>query len=234
MSRQAAQRILAALAGKRDLLLCAASGSTPTRLYQMLTERHADQPDAFQELRVLKLDEWGGLGMDEPGSCEHYLRTHLIDPLGISADRYFGFASDAADPELECERMRRCLAVEGPIDLCVLGLGANGHLALNEPAPSLEPGAHVARLSEASLRHPMLATCRKLPTHGLTLGLGEILGSREILLVVSGRQKQEPLKQLSRRRLTTEFPASFLWLHPHWTLICDHDAAEGTGLDRFP
>ncbi len=126
--------------------------------------------------------------------------------------------------------MRRVVAAEGPIDLCVLGLGVNGHLALNEPAASLLPTAHVARLSQASLRHPMLANSPKLPAYGLTLGMADILVSRDILLLVSGVNKREPLKRLLRREITTEFPASFLWLHPNWTLLCDQNAAEGLDL----
>jgi galactosamine-6-phosphate isomerase len=230
MSRQAAERILAALAGKPDLLLCAAGGSTPTRTYQLLAEYHAREPSTFRSLRVLKLDEWGGIGMDAPGACEAYLQTHLIRPLGLQDGRFFGFNSSPADPEQECERIRRRLAAEGPIDLCVLGLGVNGHIALNEPAPSLQPTAHVARLAEVSLRHPMLASAKTVPTYGLTLGMAEIFTSREILLLVSGVRKRAPLQRLLRREISTAFPASFLWLHPNWTLLCDRDAAAGLDL----
>jgi galactosamine-6-phosphate isomerase len=103
----------------------------------------------------------------------------------------------------------------------------NGHIAMNEPAPSLRPFAHVARLTRATLSHPMLADAKSLPTHGLTLGMAEILAAREILLLVSGAGKREPLRNLLRHEITTGFPASFLWLHPNWTLLCDDEAAEG-------
>lgn len=225
MSRQAADRILAALTAKPDLLLCAAGGSSPARTYQLLAEQHRRNPAAFARLRVIKLDEWGGLRMDDPGSCETQLRTTLIEPLGLTADRCFGFNNEAAEPEAECERIRRRLAVEGPIDLCLLGLGVNGHVAMNEPAASLRPFAHVAPLTEHSLRHPMLARSKVAPSHGLTLGLAEILAAREILLLVSGTSKRAPLEHLMKRNLTTEFPASFLWLHPNWTVLCDREAA---------
>jgi galactosamine-6-phosphate isomerase len=144
--------------------------------------------------------------------------------------RYFGFQG-AADPEAECERVRRRLETEGPIDLCVLGLGLNGHVGMNEPAPMLRPAAHVASLTETSLRHTMLADARSRPTHGLTLGMAEILASHQILLLVSGVTKTEPLRKLLRREITTEFPASLLWLHSNWTLLCDRDAAGGLDLN---
>ena len=230
MSRQAAQRILGALRERPGLLLCAAGGSTPTRAYQLLAEHHARSPDGFGSLRVVKLDEWGGIPMDDPGSCESQLRAQLVEALRMSANRYFGFVSDPEDRELECARVRQRLVNEGPIDLCVLGLGANGHIGMNEPGPSLRLSAHVARLAEVSLRHPMLAKSRTAPTYGLTLGMAEILASGEILLLVSGAGKRQPLQRLMTRELTTEFPASFLWLHPNWTLFCDRDAAEGINL----
>jgi len=230
LSRQAAERVVSALAGKPDLLLCAASGSTPLRTSQLLAEQHARKPDLFRSLRAVKLDEWGGIAMNDPGSCENQLRTHWLGPLGLSDDRYFGFKSNPPDSAAECERIRRRLAAEGPIDLCVLGLGMNGHIAMNEPGASLQTSAHVARLTEATLAHPMLANTRSKPGFGLTLGMAEILASREILLLVNGANKREPLRRLFQREITAAFPASFLWLHPNWTLLCDRAAVEGLNL----
>jgi len=226
LNREAARRILQALTAKPGLLLCAAGGSTPTRAYQLLAENHASNPRAFQSLRIVKLDEWGGIAMDDPGSCETQLRKFLVNPLGVSVDRYVGLRNDVETPELECERIRSRLATEGAIDLCVLGLGINGHLGMNEPGLSLQLGPHVARLSEISLRHPMLANSHTQPTYGLTLGMGDIMASHEILLLVSGANKRDPLHRLMQRANTTQFPASLLWLHPNCHLLCDRGAAQ--------
>src|SRR5262249_31165894 len=144
MSQEAAQRILAALRAKPDLLLCAAGGSTPLRTYQLLAEHHAGEPDLFRSLRLLKLDEWCGLEMSDAGTCEAQLRQHLVHPLALSASRYFGFESNPTNANSECQRVHSRLKAEGPIDLCVLGLGMNGHIGMNEPAPGLQPFAHVA------------------------------------------------------------------------------------------
>jgi len=230
MSRLAADRIRAALTTRPGLLLCAAGGSSPARTYQLLAEHRQRNPGTFARLRDIKLDEWGGLSMDDPGSCETQLRKTLIAPLGLAADRCFGFNNEAPDSEAECERVRGRLTAEGPVDLCLLGLGVHGHIAMNEPTVSLQPFAHVAQLTEHSLRHPMLANSRNPPTHGLTLGLAEILAAREILLLVSGTSKRAPLERLMKRDLTTEFPASFLWLHPNCTVLCDREAAAGLNL----
>jgi galactosamine-6-phosphate isomerase len=128
MSRRAAEMIIEELRRKPDLLLCAAAGSTPTGCYALLAEARRRDVQAFERLRVLKLDEWGGLPVDDPATCEAYLRRHLTEPLEISEDRYVTFDGNAPDPRQECERVRKRLAGQSPIDLCLLGLGVNGHL----------------------------------------------------------------------------------------------------------
>ncbi len=231
VSRRAADRIRVALARKPNLLLCAAGGGSPARTYALLVEQFQRDPLAFAALRVVKLDEWGGLPMENPGTCETQLRTTLLKPLAVTEDRYFGFQSDASDSAADCARVHQRLVNEGGIDLCLLGLGLNGHIAMNEPAPALQPFAHAAKLSEESQQHPMLSKSGSRPTHGITIGMADILGAREVLLLVSGAAKRAALQRLLRREITTDFPASFLWLHPNWTLLCDREAAAGLALN---
>jgi galactosamine-6-phosphate isomerase len=224
MSGQAADFIVKELREKPDLLLCASSGRTPMRAYELLAAAKTKQRKLFQRLRVIKIDEWAGLAPDHQASCELYLKEKLIDPLGIDANRYISFSSDARDPHAECERISAWLAEHGPIDVCVLGLGENGHVALNEPAASLWPHAYVVRLAKRSLQHPMLAALKHKPTRGLTLGMGEILQSRRILLLVSGGHKRAVLRRLLKPLVSTRFPASLLWLHPDVTILSDRDS----------
>ena len=225
MSRAAADFILAELQNRPDLLLCTATGASPTRTYGFLAEQFQRDPATFQRLRVLNLDEWGGLAMDDPGSSETYLQRHVIGPLAISGDRYTSFQSRPKDPQKECSRIREWLARNGPIDICVLGLGTNGHLAMNEPADVLGPFAHVAELAPTTLNHSMLAGSRQRPQFGLTLGMAELLYSRRILLLVSGAGKSEQLARLFEEKISTQFPASLLWLHPAVNCFCDEAAA---------
>src|SRR6185436_10169248 len=121
-----------------------------------------------------------------------------------------GFQSDPADPAAECQQIAIWLAENGPIDLCVLGLGLNGHLAMNEPADALQPFVHMAELSPMTLQHPMLANSRRRPRFGLTLGMADLFQSKKVLLLVSGSAKRKQMTQLLAQRITTQFPASFL------------------------
>jgi len=225
MSRAAADFLIAELRRKSDLLLCTATGASPTRIYQLLAEERGRSAELFHRLRILKLDEWGGLAMDDPGSCEFYLQQHVLGPLGVSKDRYMGFQSQPRGPEAECARIRSWLNGNGPIDVCVLGLGINGHLAMNEPADALKPFAHVAQLAQTTLAHSMLAQSARKPSYGLTLGLTDIFHAKKIVLPVSGTQKSEQLARLMNGEISTQFPASLLRLHPAVTCFCDGDAA---------
>lgn len=227
LSREAADFIAGEIRRHPDLLLCAAAGSTPTRTYHLLAEQRLVEPHIFDALRVIKLDEWGGLEMHHEATCEAYLQEHLIRPLGISPGRYIAFQSKPEDPAAECERLRNVLASHFPIGVCVLGLGVNGHLGLNEPADSLQPFVHLANLAGSSLRHPMLTPANGQVTYGFTLGIVDILRSKKILLLVSGSHKRHQLRRLFAPEISPHFPASFLRLHPDVTLLCDRDSTEG-------
>ena len=227
LDREAAALIWEAAEAKPDLLICLASGGTPTGTYALLTAA----PERLGRTRFIQLDEWAGLGPEDPASCANYLEHTVRGPLAVSPERWTGFCGDAPDAAAECQRVAAALEDAGPIDLCILGLGLNGHLALNEPAESFDPFCHVATLAEQSRTHPMLAETAAPVRQGLTLGLGDILRSRRILLMVSGAAKRAPLAQLAARRVTATLPASFLWLHGDAHCLCDREAAQDTGLE---
>ena len=214
MSTYGASIVMEALKDNPRLLVCTATGGSPTGLYQALVEANREKKEHFRELRVIKLDEWLGLGSEDPGSCENYLQSTLVKPLEINDNRYISFLNNPEDPEIECSKMDAYIEAHGPIDLCVLGLGKNGHLGLNEPSDFLQPQCHVAKLTAESQQHQMIAENPDGPTEGMTLGMGAILKSKHILLLISGEGKEEAKQQLMSGNITTQCPASFLWLHP--------------------
>jgi galactosamine-6-phosphate isomerase len=224
LSREAASLIISELKKNEQALICAATGSSPTGTYAVLKQSFDLEPDLFSHLRVIKLDEWGGLPMSNPSTCEYYLQKHVIAPLHITADRYISFQSDPKNPEGECGRIQEELKKVGPIDICILGLGMNGHLALNEPGAFMEAGPHVAKLSESSLQHPMIGVSGKKPSYGLTLGMADIFQSKCILLLINGKKKKEITSALLDGKISTSLPASFLWLHPNVICLVDREA----------
>jgi galactosamine-6-phosphate isomerase len=226
MSRKAASLVLKDIKKKPELLLCTATGSSPEGLYRELVTTAKKEKELFKQLRILKLDEWGGIPENHPVSCEYFLRERLLTPLAIPREHYISFASDPEDPARECSRISSLLETQGPIDICILGLGANGHLAFNEPALQLESFAHVASLTEESLHHPMIASLEQKPSYGLTLGMEEILSSRQIIMLVSGKGKKQIAEKFLEGTVSTELPASFLWQHPNVECLVDRGGLE--------
>lgn len=225
ISRKAKDIIIENLSKQKDLLFCAATGGSPTRMYELLEEEYRVNPKLFSQMLAIKLDEWGGIPMEHAGTCESYLQKHMIRPLGITPDRYISLQSNLSDPEKECQRIQQILDEKGSIDICILGLGMNGHMALNEPDEFLTPHCHIAILSEQSLEHPMISGEGDKPTYGLTLGVADILQSKLIILLINGAKKREITKQLLSKQITNQLPASLLWLHTNVICLVDKEAA---------
>lgn len=224
MSQRCSNTIIEIVKENPDLLLCAATGNSPEGVYQNLAATFLQKPELFINLRIMKLDEWGGIPASDPNSCEAFLRQHILQPLNISAERYMSFEGNATSPEKECERIQAELQKNGPIDLCILGLGKNGHIGFNEPADALTPHCHVARLSQDSLQHQMANAMQNKPIYGLTLGMADILRSKKIVLLLTGSDKKHVIDRLLTQQVTTQLPASFLWLHPNVSCFVDLNA----------
>jgi len=223
LNERASDMLIADLKENPQSLVCAATGNSPTGIYKKVADKQ--NSIVVEHLTFIKLDEWYGLGADDTGSCEYYLHKHLLQPLEVSADRYISFDGKTADPDKEFERVNKYLDENGPIDLCILGLGTNGHIAFNEPADVLQPHAHLGTLSETSLTHNMISESGTVIKHGMTLGMADILQSRKIILPVFGRSKRDIMQRLTEGKVSTHLPASFLWLHPDvHCFYCENDS----------
>ena len=207
---------------KPNLLLCTATGETPTNTYTKLTDKKELYPT--DKIRILKLDEWGGVPMSDQMTCEYYLQKMILKPLNISKKNYFGFDSYSINPEKEILRMKSVLLEQEPIDICVLGLGMNGHIAFNEPPGDRERGCHIASLSASSLLHPMAMNMGTVPTYGLTLGIKEIMQSKKIIMLISGEHKRKIAKEFLSGMISEKIPASYLWSHPEVYCFMDESA----------
>lgn len=226
MSERAAQLYLRELRQKPDLLVCPASGRSPEGLYQKLGEIYEEDPTRFDRMKLIELDEWGGISRENPNSCRTYLRDRLLEPLNIPGDRLITFDPESEHPERECRRVQELIDRKGPIDFCILGMGTNGHIGFNEPAPLLRKDCHVADLAAETMQRGRseFGSGSEPPTYGLTLGMKDIMQSGKILLLLTGEGKQEAIEKLLAGEITTRLPASLLWLHGDVECLVDRDA----------
>lgn len=222
MSKLAAQLVMDEVQLKKDLLFCAATGNSPTGMYAEM----AKNKSLFGNMRVVKMDEWGIIPLSHPDSCESYLQNHVMGPLAISNDRYTGFdtAADSVGPE--CERLNTFISENGPFDICILGLGKNGHIAFNEPADFLQPDFHKATLAPSTIQHDPALSQGPEPAYGLCVGMGDILQTKKVIFLVTGKAKQEAINQILERKISTQCPASFLWLHPNVECLVDRNTLD--------
>lgn len=224
MSRKGYELVKKEIDVKPDLLFCVASGGSPSGLYQEMAKEQEKSPNFCSQLRVIKLDEWGGLEKGSTFTSEYDVQQKFIQPLGIPTNRYWTVDPYPANPKDACAEMEEVIRHQGPIDICILGIGVNGHIALNEPGPALKPGFHVCELAPSTLNNGMIKSLNQPPTFGMTMGIGNILQSRKILLFIAGSGKKDAFQRLMSQEITTELPASFLWMHPNVEVLVDQSA----------
>jgi len=204
------------------------TGRTPIGLYRELVSLHAHGVD-FSQVTTFNLDEFLGIPASHPGSYCSFMQEHLFKHVNIKPENRHFLDGMAADPEAECLRYEQQIADAGGIDLQVLGIGTNGHIGFNEPAPTLAARAHrvtlrpETRRSNASLFGGDPAD---VPPEALSVGMATILHSRAIVLLATGRAKSGCIERVVNGPLTPELPASFLQLHDDVDIMLDAAAAE--------
>ena len=198
------------------------AGSTPLGLYARLRAHAAADRVRLDEARFFDLDEYVNLSAEDPLSFAHFLQLELFGPLGVPKANIRLLRGDATDPERECADYETALADAGGLDLAILGLGANGHIAFNEPGTPWTSVTHVARLAPETLasQAQRFAHARVAPERGLTMGIATILRARAILLLVAGEPKRTALTMLLRGIADVQWPATSLYAHPALTVLC--------------
>jgi 6-phosphogluconolactonase/Glucosamine-6-phosphate isomerase/deaminase len=228
LSQDASDKLIACIENKSDAVICLATGATPLLTYQFLAEKVYQRKTDISKVTFVKLDEWVGLPLHAPGTCEHFLQQHVMKPLGLREEQLIGFRSEGID-EAECLRVTGQIAQRGGLDLCILGLGKNGHLGLNEPSAALEPFCHIGKLDEKTQGHDMLKTAGVPVEYGITLGLQDILRAKEVLLLIAGEGKQAATDAFMTKKVSNLTPASFLWLHDNLTCLLDTSSCQVRG-----
>ena len=222
----AADTIEALVRARPDCVLGLATGSSPVPAYAELVARHrAGTGPAYDQVRAFLLDEYVGLSPGHPQSYRATIARELTDDIGLPAEHVAG--PDPADVPTAGAAYEAQLLAAGGVDLQVLGIGGDGHLAFNEPGSSLSSTTRIKTLTEETRRDNarFFGSIDEVPHHVLTQGLGTILRARHLLCIATGARKAPAVAAAVEGPLTASCPASVLQLHPHATLLLDPDAA---------
>jgi glucosamine-6-phosphate deaminase len=224
----AADAVEALVRAHPSAVLGLATGSTPLPTYQELVRRHrAGTGPSYDGVRCFLLDEYVGLPGGHPQTYRETIFRELTDALGIDRDRVAG--PDPSDPEHAGARYEAALEAAGGVDLQVLGIGSDGHLAFNEPGSSLASLTRVKTLTAQTRADNarFFGSVDDVPHHVLTQGLGTILRARHLLLLACGAAKAAAVASAVEGPLSASCPATVLQLHPHVSVLLDDAAASG-------
>lgn len=231
LASAAAEAVAAKLRHKPDATLLLPTGTTPVGMYRRLVEEHRSGGLSFSMATFFNLDEYLGLGADHPASYHLYMHKNFYGLVDADPRRVHLPDGSAPDPEAECERYESLMREAGGVDLCVLGIGRNGHIGFNEPGSPPDSRTRVVRLSESTRRvNAADFEDKRVPERAITVGIGTISEAEEILLLASGSNKASAIAAAIGEEVSPQIPASLLRCHPETTFLLDADAA--STLDR--
>jgi glucosamine-6-phosphate deaminase len=219
LSERAAEMFLTAIRRDRHIVLGLPTGRTPVRMYERVVAACARQYHCFRDAVTFNLDEYAGIERSHPGSYFSFMKRHLFDFIDIDPANAHIPDGAAADLSAECARYERQITSAGGLSLTFLGLGANGHIAFNEPGTPLDARTRVVALAESTRASNASLFSEAVPTHAITMGIGTILESKSIALLASGASKKAAIERLRSGEVSEQFPASALWKHPDVTVL---------------
>ena len=226
MSRKAANIISAQVIMKPHAVLGLATGSTPVGAYKQLVEWYNKGDLDFANVTSVNLDEYKGLSPENDQSYRYFMNHNLFDHININKENTNVPNGTAADLEAECERYEQVVASMGGVDVQLLGIGNNGHIAFNEPCEEFPEKTHVVNLTqntiEANAR--FFASMDDVPKKALTMGIGTIMKAKKIVLLANGAKKAQTIYDTVYGPITPKVPASILRLHPDVTIFVDEEA----------
>lgn len=226
MSCKAANIISAQVILKPDCVLGLATGSTPIGAYKQLVEWYNKGDLDFSEVTTVNLDEYKGLPRDNDQSYYYFMRENLFKHVNIPEGR--SFLPDGTEPDSEkaCSRYNEIIHQVGGIDLQLLGLGQNGHIGFNEPDDHFSLETHCVDLTPSTIEANKRFFEKKedVPRQAYTMGIKTIMQAKRVLLVASGKEKAQALRDAVYGPVTPALPASILQYHKNVYIVADEAA----------
>lgn len=223
-----ANHIIENIYHKPEITLGLATGSSPVRLYQNLIEANREHRVSFQRVSTFNLDEYLGLGGEHPQSYRHFMNEKLFNHIDIDLNNTHVPNGTARNPLSACEEYEQAILNHGGIDIQLLGIGRNGHIGFNEPTSSLTSRTRVKTLTKDTVdaNRRFFAKGEFQPRLSITMGIGTILEAREIVLIATGSDKAEAIKETIEGPVSAFCPASVLQMHARVVVVIDRAAAE--------
>jgi glucosamine-6-phosphate isomerase len=224
------------LAATPAAVLGLATGSTPLGVYRELIRRHHEAGLSFARATTFNLDEYVGLPVGHPEGYLTFIRREFTDLVDLDPANVHGPDGLAEDLVAAAGAYEAAIAAAGGIDIQILGIGADGHLAFNMPGSSLVSRTRLKTLTRRTREDNARffgGEIDRVPRHCLTQGLGTIMEARHAILLGFGRNKAQAVAEAVEGGVSARWPASVLQMHPHATVVVDEDAASQLRLKDY-
>lgn len=228
ISRQAADIIIKQVNNKHGSVLGFATGASPVETYKRIIEAYENQQVSLKYITTFNLDEYVGLERENVNSYFYFMKDNLFGKTDVDFDRVNFLSGTAEDTEKECERYSQKIKDCGGIDIQILGIGTNGHIGFNEPGDKFADGPFAVKLTQSTIdsnKKYFEAVGDTMPEYALTMGIGDIMRARRIILIATGLSKAKAVKQLVEGEVSPECPATILKLHGDVTVFLDKESA---------
>ena len=212
---------------KPDSVLGFATGSSPVPAYREMIRLYKAGILDFSRVTTFNLDEYCGLSAESPQSYHSFMRQELFVHVNLAPTRTHIPDGTNADLHAECARYDRMIAEAGGIDLQLLGIGRNGHIAFNEPSDQFIYGCHVVNLSQSTVEanRRFFSPGEDVPHQGISLGVGSIMNAKSVVLIATGKDKAEAVRKSLLEEIDPGTQASILRTHPNAVFLLDRAAA---------
>lgn len=227
MSKEAARIFADRIRKKPNIVLGLATGGTPVKMYKELIRMHKEEGLDFSKVVTFNLDEYLGLSGDHDQSYRYFMNDNLFNHINIDKKNTHVLNGKAADPAKECKEYEQAIKKAGGIDIQLLGIGGNGHIAFNEPGSPKDSRTRVVDLTEETIRDNarFFANESEVPRQALSMGNGSIMDAKEVVLIADKASKADAIAKSVEGPVTEKVPASLLQPHSNVTFIVDKDAA---------
>lgn len=227
MSMKAYEAMKKVLTEKSDATLGLATGSTPVGLYKLMIADYEAGKISYKDMTSINLDEYVGLPVTHPESYRAFMNRNLFDHIDIKKENTH--VPDGLNPDLAAAADAYTAYIAAhPVDVQILGIGSNGHIAFNEPGTPFDSHTHVVTLKEGTRKDNARFfdnDIDKVPTHAVTMGLKDIMSAKFIILLASGAGKANAVNAMINGPVSENCPASILQTHPNVLVVTDEAAA---------
>jgi len=227
IGKAAAKLFAAKIIVKPDCVLGFATGSTPLPTYETLIELNKQGVIDFSSVRTFNLDEYVGISRSHKQSYYRFMFDNLFSKVNINKDNVQVPNPVSDDLEKDCADYDKAIEEVGGIDLQLLGIGSNGHIAFNEPGSTFKFGTNIVTLTENTINDNkrFFNSIDEVPKTAMSMGIGSIMMAKEIVMVVTGKNKAKAVKAMIEGDIDPMCPASVLKLHRSVTVLLDEEAA---------